>query len=34
MMGRVSVMEEGEEIDVVDIVKVIEIIEGVMMKSG
>ena len=34
MMGRVSVIEEGEEIDVVDIVVVIEGIEGVGMKSG
>ena len=34
IMGRVSVVEEEEEIDVVDIVVVIEEIEGVGMKSG
>ena len=34
MMGRVLVIEEGEEIDVVDIVVVIEGIEDMGMKSG
>ena len=34
MMGRVSVIEDGEEIDVVDIVEVIEGIDEVRMKSG
>ena len=34
MMGRVSVIEDGKEIDVVDIVEVIEGIEEVGMKSG
>ena len=33
MMGRVSVIEDGEEIDVVDIVEVIKGIEEVRMKS-
>ena len=34
IMGRVSLIEEGEEIDVVDIVEVIEGIEDVRTKSG
>ena len=34
MMGRVLVMEEGEEIEVVDIVVVIEGMEDVGTKSG
>ena len=34
IMGRVLVIEEGEEIDVVDIVEVIKGIEDVRMKSG
>ena len=34
MMGRVSVIEEGENIEVVDIVVVIKGIEDVGMKSG
>ena len=34
MMGRVLVIEDGEEIEVVDIVEVIEGIEDVRMKSG
>ena len=34
MMGRVSVMEDGEEIEVVDIVEVIEGIDEMRMKSG
>ena len=34
IMGRVSVIEDGEEMDVVDIVEVIEGIEEVGMKSG
>ena len=34
MMGRISVIEDGEEMDVVDIVEVIEGIEEVGMKSG
>ena len=34
IMRRVSVIEEGKEIDVVDIVEVIEGIEDVRMKSG
>ena len=34
MMGRVLVIEEGEEIDVINIAVVIEGIEGVGMKSG
>ena len=33
-MGRVSVKEDGEEMDLVDIVEVIEGIEDVGMKSG
>ena len=34
MMGRVSVIEDREEIEVVHIVEVIEGIEDVRMKSG
>ena len=34
IMGRVSVIEEGEEIDMVDIVGVIKGIEDMGMKSG
>ena len=34
MMGRVSVMEDGEEIEVVDIVEMIEEIDEVRMNSG
>ena len=34
MMGRVLVIEEGEEIDVVDIAVVIEGTKGVGMKLG
>ena len=33
-MGRVSVREDGDEMEVVDIVEVIEGIEEVGMKSG
>ena len=33
-MGRVSVIEDGEEIEVVDIVEVIKGIDEVRMKSG
>ena len=34
MMGRVLVMEKGEEMEVINIAVVIERIEGVGMKSG
>ena len=34
MMGRVLVIEDGEEIDVIDIVEMIEGIEEIGMKSG
>ena len=34
MMGRVLVIENGEEIEVVDIVEVIKGIDDVRMKSG
>ena len=34
MMGRVSVIEDGEEIEVVNIVEMIEGIDEVRMKSG
>ena len=34
IMGRVSVIEEREEMDVVDMVEVIKGIEGMGMKSG
>ena len=34
IMGRVSVIEEGKEIDVVDIVEVIEGIEDMRTMSG
>ena len=34
MMGRMSVREDGDEIEVVDIVEVIDGMEGVGIKSG
>ena len=34
MMGRVSVREDGDEIEVVDIVQVIDGMEEVGIKSG